>query len=222
MSNQEPGSGDFIHRFVPSQDGSAVTLLLLHGTGGTENDLIGLGGSLLPGAALLSPRGKVLENGMPRFFRRFAEGVFDVNDLVARTEELATFVEKSSSRKGFGRKIVAVGYSNGANIASSLILLRPGLLSGAVLLRPMVPFTMQVVPDLSGVRILIEAGTSDIIVPKDQPEALAQIYRSGKAEVTLRWQETGHQLTSADIEVAKGWLAGFAESNPTERKQQRS
>src|ERR1700690_1761761 len=161
----------FVHKFVPAERGQPVTLLLLHGTGGDENDLLPLGRELWPGAALLSPRGKVLENGMPRFFRRLAEGVFDLNDLVARTEELALFVEKISTRRGFGKKVIAVGYSNGANIAAGLLLLRPGLLRGAILFRPMVPFTMQAVPDLSDVRILIEAGTGDIIVPKDQPEA---------------------------------------------------
>ncbi len=212
MSSPDPGTPSFVHRYVPSESGSPVTLLLLHGTGGTENDLLGLGSQLLPGAALLSPRGKVLENGMPRFFRRFAEGVFDINDLVARTEELARFVERASTKQGFGKHVIAVGYSNGANMAASLLLLRPGLLAGAVLLRPMLPFTMQVVPDLSNVRILIESGTGDIIVPKDQPEALAETFRRGKAEVSLRWHEAGHQLTEADIESAQQWLSHLSGS----------
>jgi phospholipase/carboxylesterase len=212
LSKTRPGAEDFVHKFVASQTDCPVMLLLLHGTGGNENDLLDLGSKLLPGAALLSPRGKVLENGMPRFFRRLAEGVFDINDLVARTEELARFVEDTSSREGSGKSVVAVGYSNGANIAASLLLLRPGLLKGAVLLRPMVPFTMQLVPDLSEVSVLIEAGSADIIVPKDQPEALAEILRRGGAEVTLRWHDAGHQLTSLDIETAKGWLSQLARS----------
>jgi len=211
LPSSDPDSG-FIHRFVPSKSDSPITLLLLHGTGGNENDLLGLGSELLPNAALLSPRGKVLENGMPRFFRRLAEGVFDLNDLANRTEELARFVEKTSAKRGFGKNVIAVGYSNGANIAASLLLLRPGLLAGAVLFRPMVPFTMQVVPDLSDVHILIEAGTGDIIVPKDQPEALAEIFRRGKAEVTLEWHAAGHQLTEADIGAAQRWLSGLAGS----------
>jgi len=212
LSSPEPSERGFVHRFKPSTSGIPITLLLLHGTGGNENDLLSLGQQLLPGAALLSPRGKVLENGMPRFFRRLAEGVFDINDLVNRTEELAKFVEKSSARDGFGKKVVAVGYSNGANIAASLILLRPGLLTGAVLFRPMVPFSMQMVPDLSDVRVLIEAGSEDLMVPRDQPEALAELFRRGKAEVTLRWQEAGHQLTQADIEAARQWLSELSRS----------
>jgi phospholipase/carboxylesterase len=209
LSSTESGPLGFIHRFVPPRKGSQLTLLLLHGTGGNENDLLGLGSQLLPGAALLSPRGKVLENGAPRFFRRLAEGVFDINDLVNRTEELARFVEKASAKYGLGGKIIAVGYSNGANIAASLLLLRPGLLTGAVLFRPMVPFTMQNVPDLSGTQVLIEAGTGDIMVPREQPEALADLFRRGKADVTLLWQEAGHQLTEADIEGARQWFSRF-------------
>ncbi len=151
---------------------------------------------------------------MPRFFRRLAEGVFDLNDLANRTEELAGFVEKMSTKRGFGKKVVAVGYSNGANIAASLLLLRPKLLAGAVLFRPMVPFTMKTVPDLSGVRVLIEAGAGDIIVPKDQPEALAEIFRRANADVALQWHEAGHQLTAADIETARKWLSSLSGSLP--------
>ncbi|MGA2664606.1 MAG: alpha/beta hydrolase [Nitrososphaerales archaeon] len=210
MPSPDSHPSSFIHRFLPSEKGLPVTLLLLHGTGGNENDLVDLGGRLLPGAALLSPRGKVLENGMPRFFRRLAEGVFDLNDLVQRTEELAGFVADASSKRGFGKNVVAVGYSNGANIAASLLLLRPKLLAGAVLLRPMVPFTMQAVPDLSGVGVLIEAGTGDLIVPKDQPPALEEIFRRGGADVRLVWQTAGHQLTEADVDEARRWLSRFA------------
>jgi len=212
LSTPESESSGFVHRFVPSVNGGPITLLLLHGTGGNENDLLGLGSQLLPGAALLSPRGKVLENGMPRFFRRLAEGVFDLNDLANRTEELANFVEKMSAKRGFGKKVVAVGYSNGANIAASLLLLRPRLLGGAVLFRPMVPFTMKTVPDLSAVCVLIEAGTGDIVVPRDEPDALAEIFRRGNAEVTLHWHEAGHQLTETDIETARKWLSGLSGS----------
>ena len=212
MSGPNLAPGDFVYRCVPSDSGNPITLLLLHGTGGSENDLLDLGSNLLPGASLLSPRGKVLENRAPRFFRRFAEGVFDVNDLVNRTEELAGFVEKAVAEHRLGKQVVAVGYSNGANIASSLLLLRPRLLAGAVLLRPMVPFTMEVAPDLSGVRVLIEAGSKDIIVPRDHPEALAALFRRGGADVTLQWQETGHQLSHNDVEEATKWLSGFSDS----------
>src|ERR671910_967673 len=140
----------FIHQFIPSsatQD--KVTFLLLHGTGGNEQDLIPLGRELNPRAAMLSPRGKVLESGMPRFFRRLAEGVFDIEDLKFRTHELADFVEKASRVYGFNSKnVISVGYSNGANIASSLLLLRTEALSSAVLFRPMIPLTPEKIPNL--------------------------------------------------------------------------
>jgi predicted esterase len=195
------------HRFLPS-GGSPVTLLLLHGTGGNENDLIPLGQRLLPGAAILSPRGAVLENGMPRFFRRLAEGVFDINDLIARTDELSEFVSTSSKTYGFAPdKVVAVGYSNGANIAVSVLLLHPGTLAGAVLFRPMMPFAVQKVPDLSAVKVLIESGTDDNIVPIRQPEELAEALKRGDAEVTLRWERGGgHSLTEDEIRVAGEWI----------------
>jgi phospholipase/carboxylesterase len=197
----------FVHRFVPSS-GSPVTLLLLHGTGGNEDDLIALGSRLLPGAALLSPRGKVLENGMPRFFRRLAEGVFDINDLVNRTDELAAFVKRASDEYGFDLvRVVAAGYSNGANIAASSLLLHPKLLAGAVLLRPMVPFKMQGVPDLSGTRILILAGKTDATVPRTLSEELAELLEKGGADVTLSWQDGGHQLTEPDFQAASAWLS---------------
>src|SRR5262249_16993263 len=142
----------FVHRFVPAPSaGSGTTLLLLHGTGGNENDLLELGQTLAPNAALLSPRGKVSERGMPRFFRRLAEGVFDIEDLKFRTQALADFVASAASAYGFDPgKVIAVGYSNGANIAVSMLLLRPATLAGAVLFRPMVPFVPAVPPDLSG------------------------------------------------------------------------
>src|SRR5213594_4986343 len=151
---------DFIHEFVPGA--SDRTLLLLHGTGGNERDLIPLGHELDPNAALLSPRGKVLENGMPRFFRRLAEGVFDLEDLKNRTNELADFVAAAAQHYGFAAdKVVAVGYSNGANIAASMLLLRPKTLRGAVLFRAMVPLVPDTPPNLSAVRVWIGAGMND-------------------------------------------------------------
>lgn len=198
----------FIHQFVPST-GSPVTLLLLHGTGGNENDLVPLGRRLLPSAALLSPRGKVLEDGMPRFFRRLAEGVFDTNDLVVQTNDLAEFVGQASRVYRFDPSaVVAVGYSNGANIASSLLLLHPSLLSGAVLLRPMVPFRSEGGVDLSRAKILIEAGTRDALIDRRLPEELAQVFAKARAKVELHWQDGGgHALTEGDIEAAKTWLS---------------
>jgi phospholipase/carboxylesterase len=210
LSSARPGSSKlgFVHRFIPSE-GSKVTLLALHGTGGNEEDLVPLARRLLPGAAVLSPRGKVLENGMPRFFRRLAEGVFDTNDLVARTDELVEFISKASETYGFdGDKVIAIGYSNGANIAASTLLLHPRALAGAVLLRPMVPFRLQGVPDLSHTKVLIESGTNDSLIPKELPEELAGILKGAGAKVSLRWQEGGgHTLTDRDIEAAGKWLA---------------
>ena len=196
---------DFIHEFVPGS--SSRTLLLLHGTGGNERDLIPLGRELDPNAALLSPRGKVLENGMPRFFRRLAEGVFDLEDLKNRTNELADFVAAAAQHYGFAAdKVVAVGYSNGANIAASLLLLRPEVLSAAVLFRAMVPLVPDTQPNLASVRVWIGAGTDDPIIPTSETKRLAELLRSAGADVTIRYFQAGHELTMADVESAREWL----------------
>jgi phospholipase/carboxylesterase len=200
----------FKHRFVAGgeQEEEEATLLLLHGTGGNENDLLPLGRELLPGANLLSPRGKVLEHGMARFFRRLAEGVFDEEDLKLRTEELAGFVEQASKKYRLElSKLFAVGFSNGANIAASLLLSRPDLLRCAVLLRPMVPFEPEALPDLSGVRIFVGAGELDEMVPKENTERLVELLRDAGAEIQVRWQRTGHGLAREDVEEAKRWLS---------------
>jgi predicted esterase len=200
----------FVHKFVPARPSvpHPVTLLLLHGTGGDENDLLPLGNELWPGAALLSVRGKVSENGMPRFFRRFAEGVFDVEDLKFRTDELAQFLDAAALRYDFKtKKLIAVGYSNGANIAASLILLHPHYLAAAVLFRAMVPFAPDIIRDFSNLSIFIGAGNQDPIVPRDQPEELAAIFESGGADVSLTWHRGGHELGEDDVAAAKGWLS---------------
>jgi predicted esterase len=200
----------FVHKFVPARPNVSdpVTLLLLHGTGGDENDLLPLGNELLPGAALLGVRGKVSENGMPRFFRRIAEGVFDVEDLKFRTDELAQFIDAASKRYGFSTKrLIAVGYSNGANIAGSLILLHPHYLAVAVLFRAMVPFTPDLIRDFSNLSVFIGAGRLDPIVPLGQPEELGAIFQSGGADVTISWRQGGHELGQDDIQAAKSWLA---------------
>jgi predicted esterase len=196
---------DFIHEFVPGS--SERTLLLLHGTGGNERDLIPLGRELDPSAALLSPRGKVLENGMPRFFRRLAEGVFDLEDLTKRTHELADFVIAAAQRYKIDMKnIVAVGYSNGANIAASTLLLRPEILSAAILFRAMVPLTPETEPNLSSVHVWIGAGTIDPIVPASETKQLAELLRGAGADVTIRFFKGGHELTHNDVDVAREWL----------------
>jgi phospholipase/carboxylesterase len=198
----------FAHRFYPGESG--VTLLLLHGTGGSEDDLVPLGRELAPGAAILSPRGKVSEYGAARFFRRLAEGVFDHEDLVFRTHELAGFVEAASDEYGFDpSKIVAVGYSNGANIAGSLMLLHPGLLRAAVLFRAMVPFEPEETPDLSGMPVFIAAGRRDQMILPQTTQRLAEILTEAGADLDLRWRDTGHGLTYEEVEEAKGWLSGI-------------
>ena len=201
---------DFVHRYVPGEDESGPTLLLLHGTGGNEEDLIPLGQDLAPGAAILSPRGKVSEYGALRFFRRLAEGVFDQEDLLFRTHELAGFVEAAAKEYGFeGSRIVAVGYSNGANVAASTLLLHPGLLQAAVLFRAMVPFEPEVTPDLSGLPVFMAAGRQDRMIPPDNTQRLADILAEAGAEVDLRWRNVGHPLTYEEVPEAKDWLAGI-------------
>ena len=208
----------FVHRFIPGAPDKPV-LLLLHGTGGDENDLLPLGEMLLPGAARLSPRGKVLENGMPRFFRRLAEGVFDLDDLRARAHELADFVEAARTAYDLGtRRLVAVGFSNGANIAAAVLLLRPEVLGGALLIRPMVPLVPEALPDLRGVPVQINAGQVDPMVPGPQTEALAKLLGEAGASVELRWIAGGHALTREDLDVGKSWFGVSSLSRAAARR----
>ena len=163
--------------------------------------------SLIRMPALLSPRGKVLENGMPRFFRRLAEGVFDLEDLKYRTNELADFVAAAAQHYGFARdNIIAVGYSNGANIAASMLLLRPEALPAAILFRAMVPLFPERQPNLSSVRVWIGAGTNDPIIPMSGTKALAELLSNAGANVTIRYFQAGHELTLADVQSAREWL----------------
>jgi predicted esterase len=195
----------FVHRFVAGTDGS--TLLLLHGTGGSEKDLLGLGRALNPAANLLSPRGKVLENGMPRFFRRLAIGVFDVPDLMDQTHDLARFIERAAEAYNLDpQRITAVGYSNGANIAASLLFLHPESLAGAALLHAMPPFYPEELPDLDDKPILLTAGRNDDMVPGDEAELLGELYRRSGADVSLVWMPGGHELTPSEISIVKQWM----------------
>jgi len=200
----------FIHRFVPPNSNAKEampTLLLLHGTGGNEDDLIPLGKELAPNASILSVRGKVLENGMPRFFRRLEEGVFDMEDLKKRTDELAEFIVKSSSAYKFDPgSVIAIGYSNGANIAASVLLRRPEVLAGAILFRAMVPFIPTIMPDLSKKSIILLEGLYDPIVSKAEAQSLLELFTKTQSSVTLKWQNSGHNLTQEDIVAAKKWL----------------
>ena len=207
-------STDFIHRFEPASEQGLPTLLLLHGTGGSEDELVPLARQLVPGAALLSPRGKVLEGGVAaRFFRRHAEGVLDVDDLKARTDELAGFIRKAADEYGFDPSgLVALGFSNGANVATALLFRHPDLLAGAALLRPMLPYRPESLPELAGKRVLIDAGAADPMVPADQPPALADLLAEAGAKVTVQMTPgAGHGLTREDLEALTGW---FAPSSP--------
>jgi len=210
----------FHHRFVPPEPNrSPLVLLLLHGTGGDEDDMLPLGPYLAAGAALLSPRGRVLENGAPRFFRRIAEGVFDEEDLVHRADELAQFVTAARERYDVGsRPMVAAGFSNGANIAGALLLLHPKVLDGAILFRGMTPIAAKAPPDLAGKPIYLGAGRNDPLIRPYASEAWAETLRGAGADVTLQWSDTGHALAQEDIDAARDWLAGkFSPARPDGR-----
>ena len=198
----------FVHRFEPGTDAGARPLLLLHGTGGDENDLIQLGRMIAPGAALLSPRGKVLEGGAPRFFRRLREGVFDEADVRFRAAELAGFVAEARAAYGLPAPI-AVGFSNGANIAAATLLTHPEALAGAVLLRAMVPLADPPVADLSGKGVLLLSGAVDPIVPEENAARLGAQLRAAGADVDHRTLPVGHGLSQADLNLARQWLAAL-------------
>lgn len=196
---------DFIHRFEPARDTGSPPLLLLHGTGGDENDLLGLGKMISPGSALLSPRGRVLEHGMPRFFRRLAEGVFDEEDVRRRALELSDFVAEARKQYGIAAPI-AVGFSNGANIAAALLLLKPDVLAGAILLRAMVPLSDPPKAELDGKQVLLLSGQSDPIVPASNSARLAELLFDAGARVDHKVLPTGHQLSQADVTLARNWI----------------
>ena len=204
----------FIHRFIPATQPGKPPLLLLHGTGGDENDLVPLAAQLSPGSAVLSPRGKVTENGMPRFFRRLAEGVFDLADLKVRTAELADFI--AAARKIYDIDApVAVGFSNGANIAAALALTRPQVLHGAVLLRAMLPFEPEPRPDLAGKPVLLLSGSNDTMISAAGRERLAAVLQAAGADLVYKVLPTGHNLTQNDLNLAAQWLKEFGLEHST-------
>lgn len=194
------------HIFKPGNDQAKPTLLLLHGTGGTEQDLLPLAKKVDPSANVLSVRGNVSENGMPRFFKRLAEGVFDEEDLIKRTEELNTFLDQAAAENNFDRNnIIAVGYSNGANIAASLLFHYQNALCGAILHHPMVPLRNITLPDLAGKDVFIAAGTNDPICAAEESEELYSLLEQAGADVTLSWENKGHQLTLNEVQTAASW-----------------
>jgi phospholipase/carboxylesterase len=194
------------HLFQQGNDPTRPTLLLLHGTGGTEHDLLPLASKVDAEANVLSVRGNVLENGMPRFFKRLAEGIFDEEDLIFRTKELNEFLDEASTKYGFARdNIYAVGYSNGANIAASLLFHYQDSLKGAMLHHPMVPRRGIKLPNLTGKQVFIGAGSNDPICPAQESEDLKALLEQAGAEVTLEWETNGHQLTFSEVEKASVW-----------------
>jgi phospholipase/carboxylesterase len=194
------------HIFNKGKDATKPIFLLLHGTGGNELDLLPLAGMIDDEASVLSVRGNVLENGMPRFFRRLAEGVFDEEDLLNRTKELNEFLDEAAVKYEFDRdNIIAIGYSNGANIAASLLFHYQNSLKGGILHHPMVPRRGIDLPDLTGKKVFIAAGTNDPICPPSESSELQSLLENANAEVVLHWENYGHQLTRQEVEAAAEW-----------------
>jgi len=205
VENREDGLSAYVHRWIPGDDRVA---LLLHGTGGNEDDLLPLAAELLPGASVLSLRGNVMEGPMPRFFRRLREGVFDAADVAFRTTQLASFIRAAANAYRFyPAKVTAIGFSNGANIAANLLLRDPGVVREAVLFRAMVPSEGEPAPGGAGTRVYIGAGRRDPIIPPENAERLAMLLRQGGADVTIEWRMAGHGLTAEDVANARSWLA---------------
>jgi len=208
----------FIHRFIPATAPGKPTLLLLHGTGGDENDLLPLAARIAPGAGILSPRGKVLEHGMPRFFRRTGEGQWDIDDLKRRTGELVDFLKRARDAYGTGAPL-ALGYSNGANIAWLMILAEPQAFSGAILMRAMLPFDPRPLPDLDNLPILMLTGRHDELIPPQQAGLLAALLGEAGADATFEMLEAGHGLTEEDIKLAAEWLARRGQFGQSKRHE---
>jgi phospholipase/carboxylesterase len=201
----------FRYLYQPATEAASYSLLLLHGTGGDEQDLVPLAEAIFPGAGIISPRGQVIENGAPRFFRRFAEGVLDVEDWRERSEALADFVASTCAEHEISPKtLLAVGYSNGANIAQGLLLLRPEVLGGAILLRPMFVTDDVPVKDLGGRPILLLGGTHDPITPAEDLLQIAQQLEKRGAHVTIKRVQAFHGLVQDDLVLARQWLGDNA------------
>ena len=194
--------------FIKGIDQKRPTLFMLHGTGGTEHDLIPIAKLISPESSILSVRGNVSENGMPRFFKRLAEGVFDEEDLIFRTKELRDYLEGACSQYGIDRNnIVAVGYSNGANIAASMLFHYENVLKGAILHHPMVPIRGLKLPDMSSLPVFIGAGKNDPICSAEETVELTKLLRIAGANVNVHWEQNGHHLTQSEVEAARLWFS---------------
>ena len=207
MDTPKQSDLSFIHRFIPGRDaGRRAPLLVLHGSGGDEHDLLPLAEQIGPGRAIVSPRGKTNEQGITRFFRRAADGAWDLDDLEQRTAELADFVRSARGAYGLPKPVV-LGYSNGANIGWSLLLREPGAFAGAILLRSMLPFDPRPLPDLSAIPVLLIAAHDDELIPVERAGLLAALLGEAGADVTYEVLRTGHGLTGEDLKLASEWLA---------------
>lgn len=194
------------HIFQQGSNPNAPVLLMLHGTGGDEHSLMSLAAMIDPAASVLSVRGNILENGMPRFFRRLSEGIFDEEDLIFRTKELKQFIDEAAEQYGFDRaKVIAIGYSNGANIAASLLFHYSDALLGAILHHPMVPLRNIELPQLNGVSCFISAGENDMMCPPAETDELAALLTATGGDVMVHWERNGHQLTRTEVMAAKEW-----------------
>jgi phospholipase/carboxylesterase len=212
---------ELVHRFSTGEGKNAgTTLLLLHGTGGDENDMVPLGDALLPGAAILSPRGAVRERGMPRFFARLAEGVFDLEDLALRTQQLIRFVNGAVAKYELdATRVIAVGFSNGANIAASVLLTGPSVFSQAILFRAMVPFEPQQPAKLPGTPVLLSSGEWDPIATPEQARRLQSLLTTAGAKATLNFFDAGHVLTRGDVSAAASWISALTSPTPASARQ---
>lgn len=214
-AHHDPDLG-FIHHYVTGSAGEfGPTLLLLHGTGGDEQDLLPLAQRLAPGANLLGVRGRVLEDGMARYFRRLGEGIFDEQDIAERAAELAAFLPIAAHAHRFdASRLFAVGYSNGANMAAALLLLHPSLLRGAILFRAVLPLTAPAQVDLAGRVVLVSNGESDPLTSKERAQELSRVLTSCGATVISKWQKAGHGLVEGDLADGAAWLAGALRDQP--------
>ena len=194
--------------FINGIDSKLPTLFMLHGTGGTEHDLVSIAKYISPASSILSVRGNILENGMPRFFKRLAEGVFDEEDLTLRTRELRDYLNEASVKYSFDRNnVVAIGYSNGANIAASMLFQYENVLRGAVLHHPMVPIRGRDLPKMTSFPVFIGAGKNDPICLPAETVELSEILSVAGADVTIHWEQNGHQLTHSEVEAAQFWFS---------------